>query len=373
MPARDMHGSKIERIMEGKENCLLQARVKLMTKARRTNQFFLGLIVFYIIACFFLVPLLPERYISNNSGIILSQMIIALPGIVYIIGTRGRTLQDIRFKRIGFLNIILLILFTLFMVPAISFINALSMMFVKNHMAEQLGGMNTNPLWLNLILIAFIPAIVEEMIFRGLIYCGYRDSVIKRAIFASALLFGLFHMNINQFCYAAFMAVVFALLYEATGSIFATMIVHFTFNANTVILQKLIELYQELVTKLAETDDSFKKIAEQLTESGSRTTTSFASYPLMEKVYMLVSLFITAFITGIIAVVIFKVIAQRFHRQNHVRQILCSLFGMRCKDREIKEDEYIEDNKKEYGGKIVDHVFILGVILCITMMIYTGI
>lgn len=343
-----------------------------MTKARRTNLFFLGLIVFYIIACFFFIPLLPDRFLNSNVSIILSQMIIALPGIIYIIGSRGKVLSDIRFKHLGFLNIILLILFTVFMVPVISFINALSMMFVKNHMVEQLGEMNTNPFWLNLILIALIPAIVEEMTFRGILYCGYRDSTIKRAVFASAFLFGVFHMNINQFCYAAVMAVVFAILYEATGSIFATMLVHFTFNSNSVIMQKMIDLYQKMVNHLAQSDESFKQLAEQLKETNSQTVNSFADYALLEKVSLLGTLFFTAVITGAIACVILKVIAQRCHRENHVRQILYSLVGRRCPDREIKEDEYVENNNREYGGKIVDVVFATGAVLCILLMVYTG-
>lgn len=343
-----------------------------MTKARRTNLFFLGLIVFYIIACFFFIPLLPDKFLNNNFGIILSQMVIALPGIVYIIGSKGKPLESIRFQRIGFLNVILLVLFTVFMVPTISFINALSMMLVKNHMTEQLGKMTTNPFWLNLILIAVIPAVVEEMTFRGLLYCGYRDSTIKRAVFASAFLFGLFHMNINQFCYAAAMAIIFALLYEATGSLFATMIVHFTFNANTVVLQKLLDLCQKWVNTLAKTDERFEEIAQQFAESNS-STTSFANYAITDKISLLGTLFISAVITGTIAFVIFKVLAQRFHRENHVRQILCSLVGRRCPDRILKENEYIENNNKVYGGKIVDGVFILGVALCIALMIYTGI
>lgn len=281
-------------------------------------------------------------------------------------------LSDIRFKHLGFLNIILLILFTVFMVPVISFINALSMMFVKNHMVEQLGEMNTNPFWLNLILIALIPAIVEEMTFRGILYCGYRDSTIKRAVFASAFLFGVFHMNINQFCYAAVMAVVFAILYEATGSIFATMLVHFTFNSNSVIMQKMIDLYQKMVNHLAQSDESFKQLAEQFKETNSQTVNSFADYALLEKVSLLGTLFFTAVITGAIACVILKVIAQRCHRENHVRQILYSLVGRRCPDREIKEDEYVENNNREYGGKIVDVVFAAGAVLCILLMVYTG-
>lgn len=340
-----------------------------MTKARRTNLFFLGLIVFYIIACFFFIPMIPDKYLNNNFGIIISQMIIAVPGLAYIIGAKGRPLMSIRFKRIGFLNVILLILFTLFMVPTVSFINALSMMFVKNHMAEQLAGMNKNPFWLNIILIALIPAVVEEMTFRGLLYCGYRDSTIRRAVFASAFLFGLFHMNINQFCYAAFMAVIFALLYEATGSIFSTIIVHFSFNANSLILQKLFDFYEEVVNNLAKKNVDLQEFA----ESNSKTVTSFTSYPVLDKVYMLVILFVCAVMTGAIAVVIFKVLAQRFHRENHVRQILYSLAGRRCTDRELKAGEYVENNNKAYGGKIVDGVFIMGVVLCIALMIYIGI
>lgn len=344
-----------------------------MTKARKTNLFFLGLLVFYIVAFFFFVPYFPKKYYNETVSILMSQGIIALPGVIYIIAAKGKPLHNIGRERLGGLNVLLLILFTFFMVPTVSFINALSMMFVKNHLAEQMDGMTSNPLWLNLVLMALIPAIVEEMTFRGLLYCGYRDSSIKRAIFASALLFGLFHMNLNQFCYAAFMAIIFALLYEATGSIYASMIVHFTFNANSVILQKVLDIVQKFVTERAKYDEDFKEVAEQLVSSGSETVTSYADYPFLDKIYMLVTLFISAAMMGAIAVVIFKVIAQRCHRENHVKQVLCSIIGRPCKDGAIKEGEYVEDNRKCYGGKIIDEVFLLGVVLCIALMIYMGV
>lgn len=368
-----------------------------MTKARRTNLFFLGLIVFYIFACFYIVPYLPDFMRKGNFSMILGQIIIILPVIAYVILSRGEVIRNIRFKLLGVTDIILLVIFTICMVPVISFINSVSMMFVENHLVEQLDGMQNNPLWLNIVLTALIPAIVEEITFRGMLYCGYRDSRIKYAILASALLFGLFHMNINQLCYAFVMAVVFALLYEATGSIFATMIVHFTFNANTVVLQKIVHETEKLIVELAEKDESYKEFAQEITDS-SESVTSYASMSGHEKIQMLVPLFISAVIMGSLAFFILRKLAKRANRLEHINGVIRSFAhrGVSVDDtdcdkirnyevnegyREYGDYEGCEGGRKdecsgettEYGGKIVDMIFILGVVLCVIFMIITGI
>ncbi len=339
-----------------------------MTRARKTNVFFLGLVTFYIIACTIIMPLIPAKYLNINSSIVLSQLFVLIPGFIYVVVSRGKAIREIECRFIGIGNMLLLVLFTLAMVPVISFINAFSMMFAKNYLAEQLDSMSSNPLFLNILLVAVLPAFVEEVTFRGIMYTGYRSSVIKRAVFASAFAFGLFHMNVNQFCYAAFMGIIFSLLYEATGSIMSSMLVHFVFNANSVILERVINWVEHYVSRMAQEKEKFSGLAEQFAQS--ETTVTFADYTIAQKISTLLSLLTIAVIGGAIACVIMGSIAKRLHRGNHLKQTVASLFGLKAKPKAAYAPaEYVEQPKAEYGGKILDIFYIVSAVLCILMMI----
>lgn len=77
--------------------------------------------------------------------------------------------------------------------------------------------------------------IVEEMIFRALIYKRLRDKYnIAPALIASSLLFGLFHFNLTQLVYASALGIVLALIYEKWENIFLCMLFHV--SANTFVL-----------------------------------------------------------------------------------------------------------------------------------------
>lgn len=338
-----------------------------MTSARKTNVFFLGLVVFYIMMCIYVIPFIPERMQNANGTIVLSQLFVLIPGFVYALLSKGRALSRIGCGRLGIGNSFLLLLFTLSMVPVISLINAFSMMFAKNYLVEQLDNMNRNPLWLNLLLMAVVPAFVEEITFRGIMYTGYRASVIRRAVFASAIAFGMFHMNVNQFCYAALMGIVFSLLYEATGSIFSTMLVHFIFNANSVILDRVLTWFEAYVGKMAEKNESFEEMASQLSQT--ETVTTLADYSLHQKLTTLVTLLPFAAVGGTIACFLMIAIARRLHRGEHLRQTAASLLGLRVKTDRYRQGEYVELPSEEYGGRIVDGFYVIAVILCIAMML----
>ena len=344
-----------------------------MTKARRTNLFFLGMVVFYLISCFLILPLLPDKLLSNNSSIIIGQSLVIIPTVFYLIFTKGKPLKDIPFKSIGALNIFLLIIFTYCMLPVISLINTISMIFAKNEIAVQLDSMGSNHFLINIFLVALVPALVEEFVFRGIIYGGYRNSIIKRGILLSGLLFGLFHMNFNQFCYAFFMGIVFALLREGTGSIHSSMIVHFVFNANSVILLKIIDIYTNYVNKMAQSNDSFKEIADMLNEQ-SESTATYADFSVAEKIGTIIPIFIMAVVGGIIAFILFRVIVKRCHREKHIKRILASFVGKKYVDNGIiNTEDYVEICPESYGGKVIDFVSVLAIILCILMMIYVAI
>lgn len=340
----------------------------MFNRIKNTNLFFLGLVVFYVALCFLIIPYLPDKILEGNCSIILGQLIIALPGIVYLIVEKGKPLTYIKCKKLKISDYIILFFFTMFFIPVISFINAISMMFVENYIATELDSMNNNPLLLNIILIAFIPAIVEEITFRGIIYGGYKGGKTKYAILASALLFGLFHMNINQLSYAFVMAIFFCLIYESTGSILSTIFVHFIFNSNSVIIQKLVSWYEKYIIELAKNNDSYKELANSITSS--EQTTGYTNMSIADKISTLSSLIIPAIIGVFVACILLNVLAERNHRKIHLKKIVYSFIGKEYMDEKNIETEYKEDIDGDGKSKIIDIVFVSGVILCILFMIF---
>ena len=90
--------------------------------------------------------------------------------------------------------------------------------------------LNSTDLWLNLILISFIAPIFEELIFRKLLIDRTIKYGARVSIILSALIFGLFHGNLNQFFYAALMGGFFAYVYIKTGKITYTILLHIIVN-----------------------------------------------------------------------------------------------------------------------------------------------
>ena len=60
---------------------------------------------------------------------------------------------------------------------------------------------------------------------------NYKCLGAKKAILLSGLMFGLMHLNINQFFYATILGFYFGYVALSCGSIYPTMIMHFTNNA----------------------------------------------------------------------------------------------------------------------------------------------
>lgn len=89
-------------------------------------------------------------------------------------------------------------------------------------------------LFKELVLVAVLPALFEELTHRGLIYAGYRECGWK-FVLISAVYFSLMHQNIVQTGYTFFGGTVMALAMYYTGSIFPSIFIHFLNNAVSVI------------------------------------------------------------------------------------------------------------------------------------------
>ena len=92
---------------------------------------------------------------------------------------------------------------------------------------------------------AIIPALVEELLFRGAILSSIRPYSESGAILISALLFGLMHQTPYQLFYTTALGVILGILRVKTGSIWAGVLVHFFNNFLSVIQSYLLVRFDE--------------------------------------------------------------------------------------------------------------------------------
>jgi uncharacterized protein len=90
---------------------------------------------------------------------------------------------------------------------------------------------------LNVLMIAFLPAICEELCFRGALQ-GIFLQITKRpwlAILVTATLFSALHLQFQGFFPRMFLGVVLGVLYYYSGSLWPSIVAHFVNNAVQVI------------------------------------------------------------------------------------------------------------------------------------------
>ena len=112
-----------------------------------------------------------------------------------------------------------------------SFFNVILQFFGYNFSSSSQSG--TYPFYMllvNVIFTAILPGLCEEVAHRGLVLHGLSPLGWKRAVIISGLLFGLMHMNIEQFFYATIIGLFVGWLSVGCGSIFPAIIVHFMNN-----------------------------------------------------------------------------------------------------------------------------------------------
>ena len=96
---------------------------------------------------------------------------------------------------------------------------------------------------ISLISTAFLPAFCEEFLHRGMTQCLLKeDKSYVFSVIITSILFGLFHLNIYQTGYAAFLGLLMGFLAVFSKSIYPAMIIHFMNNAINVFINFLYDM-----------------------------------------------------------------------------------------------------------------------------------
>ncbi len=95
--------------------------------------------------------------------------------------------------------------------------------------------------WMTVVfLMAAVPAVCEELAFRGFIFGGLvREKRHFRAVLVSAIFFGISHGVLQQSIAATIMGLLLGFIALRTGSVLPGMLIHFTNNALSVSMERV--------------------------------------------------------------------------------------------------------------------------------------
>lgn len=335
------------------------------SRVKGINIVFLITILIVVVA-----PFLPLDFLSGRVIFLtlLPQGMVVLPTVIYMIVNKMSYAETVRMKRMRVPDMLLVLLFGILIQPVQTLISALSLVFSTNVISySMLDVVQAVPFLGGVFLVAVVPAVVEETVFRGAFYNEYSKIHVLKAALLSGLLFGIMHGNINQFCYAFFMGIMLALLVEATGSILSSMLVHFFINASSTVTmylspilykrnQDIYNMYKEygneaMVAELENTLGDLTLTVEeymmQMVESGSAAMTVpqvFAMYGL------------PALVGGVLAFFVYKKLAIR--NGNWYR--ICASFKRQPKAQEEKQTKQ----------RMITIPLVFGMLLGIAYMIF---
>jgi len=171
-----------------------------------------------------------------------------IPVFAYTIKKGDSIVEAFGFKGIKVATFFQTILLVIVVSPMAMFANVLSQFFVPNTMVQGVDQFASESVGLTLVATVICAPIVEEIVCRGFFTNRINKTMsFTAAAIISALMFGILHMNINQFCYATVLGLIFAYTNRASGSIFTSMIMHIVFNGYNMALLFMMNWAMEQV------------------------------------------------------------------------------------------------------------------------------
>ena len=297
-----------------------------MTNSNKASGLFLTMTV--CIICFYLFGKGIVTGLPVSIRLISSEIVYLIPVLLCLLIGRDSIGKLIPHRAPRISTLLMTILFVLLLEPLMTCLNVITMLFSTNYVLEIRSDLSIISVPLQLICIAVVPAVLEEFMFRGVFAGYYREKGILTAALLSGLVFGLFHLNFNQFGYAFALGVAFALLLEGTGSIFYGMFAHFLINGFSVIITALSDKILPLTG-----EESIAAVAESMTTE--MLVNTFCVYAVIAAV--------STCLAGAVYIWIVK---------------------------HSGRTAYLEKNWKGSGEKKVSPVFLIGVVLCLGFMVW---
>jgi len=204
----------------------------------RPSSFMASLFSLFLVLCMLAFSLLNGFFHFGNTVLntFFEEFIVfGIPTVLFFALTKSSPKDIFSVKPLSIKNAGIIFLLSIALQPALMAVSAVTSIFFKNPATDFLNDMASAPPLTAVLIVAVMPAFFEELFFRGLIFSNYRHVEIKKACLMTGLFFGLAHMDLQQFAYAFIMGIIFCYFVYRTGSIFSSMLSHFTINLSQAL------------------------------------------------------------------------------------------------------------------------------------------
>jgi len=202
-----------------------------------------------------LATLLPAIGISNQSIINFIGYNVSMPLVIWIAWrmkpAAGPGERWLHFKRIPLILYLILLLLSLSLNVVLDPIT--SAIPMPEYIEELFAMLTKRDMW-TFLIVGITGPILEEVLFRGIILEGFLNRYKPgKAIFWSAFLFGLFHMNPWQFIPAFLIGLLLGYIYMKTRSLLPVIFIHLINNSFSYLMVYIfgedVMSYRDIFTK----------------------------------------------------------------------------------------------------------------------------
>lgn len=193
---------------------------------------------------FTLVEMATERYLAatNMITVTANSAVLAIISAIFLI-MRKNPLRQVGLKpvRPAFSLWIPLAMGVALQFFMATFLDVLPLPYsLLEEYAESASALENGPLVWELLAVVVLAPLTEEVVLRGLLYSRLKRGLpAMLALILQAVVFGLLHGQLLWVCYTACLAIVLALVYDAYRSLWASVALHFSFNASSYLIQLL--------------------------------------------------------------------------------------------------------------------------------------
>ena len=221
-----------------------------MNYPKNADKFMFLLMIFLIfignIVLLSILRLFPNSLSAQNIWI--SQSIFAIicfisPIILVLFIKKIKFKDIIPLTPLSLKNFFLIIFLSFTIQPMLQLIGAITNVFFKDEISDAIGLFASLSLPKALFVSALVPAITEELAFRGVILTGYKKTPVLIGVLMSSFYFGVMHFTISQLFYAIVGGIIFAYLVKVTKSIYSSILMHFIFNGTQITIAHIAYKY----------------------------------------------------------------------------------------------------------------------------------
>ena len=222
------HILRLEIIIYADWGYIVEKIVKEPKVSRAASLFFIALLGLVLIGG-------PVQYFFELWGLAITEFLLIFIAVLFI-KTRKWDLKEVFPMRRPKLRQLLAVLVSWWgTLLGMLLINQIIMYFFPVAMAQTEGGLTdlfkTLPLPLSLFIVAVLPAIGEEILFRGAIQYNFKDKNKWATVLCVGLLFGLFHLDPTRILGTALLGMVATYIMYETKNLVLPMFLHLVNNA----------------------------------------------------------------------------------------------------------------------------------------------